>query len=91
MGGATKISVCLSGIKSVNNNLKARLSVVYLTICIQHCDKDFYKYTRKLDFNVEPAITFFLKMLSAFLVRLDFFMQIFFMEDNAMDLGLYCL
>ena len=69
MGGATKISVCLSGIKSVVNNLKASLSVVYLTICILHCDKDFYKYTRKLDFNVEPAITFFLKMLSAFLVR----------------------
>ena len=47
---------CFSEIKSVNNNLIARLSVVYLTICILHCDKDFYKYTRKLDFNVEPAI-----------------------------------
>ena len=61
MGGATKISVYFNGIKSVNINLIARLSVVYLTICILHCDKDFYKYTRKLEFNVEPAISFFLK------------------------------
>ena len=64
MGGASKFS----GILSVNINLIARLSVVYLTICILHCGKDFYRYTRKLDFKVEPAITFFLKMLSAFLV-----------------------
>ena len=64
MGGATKISVCFNGIKSVNINLIARLSVVYLTICILHCDEDFYK----LEFNVEPAISFFLKMLSTFLV-----------------------
>ena len=68
MGGATKISVCFNGIKSVNINLIAGLSVVYLTICILHCDEDFYKYTRKLEFNVEPAISFFLKMLSTFLV-----------------------
>ena len=57
MGGAAKISVCFSGILSVYNNLIARLSVVYLTICILHCDKN----TRKLEFNVELAI-----MLSAF-------------------------
>ena len=68
MGGATKISVCFNGNKSVNINLIARLSVVYLTICILHCDEDFYKFTRKLDFNVEQPISFFLKMLSAFLV-----------------------
>ena len=68
MGGATKISVCFNGIKSVNINLIARLSVVYLTICILHCDKDFLQYTRKLEFKVEPAISFFLKMLSTFLV-----------------------
>ena len=64
----TKSGLVLAVSKSVNINLIARLSVVYLTICILHCDKDFYKYTRKHDFNVEPAISFFLKMLSAFLV-----------------------
>ena len=64
-----------------------------LTICILHCDKDFYKYTRKLDFNVEPAITFFLKMLSAFLVccipsnalQTRFFHGDFFIEDNVTE------
>ena len=103
MGEATKISVCFNGIKSVNINLIARLSVVYLTICILHCDEDFYKYTRKLEFNVEPAISFFLKMLSTFLVccihsnalQTGFFHGAFFMEENVTEeqpnLDPYCL
>ena len=80
----------------------ARLSVVYLTICILHCDKDFYKHTRKLAFNVEPIITFFLKFLVSCIhsnalhhFRLDFFMDIFFLEDIVTEkqpnLGPYCL
>ena len=103
MGGATKISVCFNGIKYVNINLIARLSVVYLTFCILHCDEDFYKYTRKLEFNVEPVISFFLKMLSTFLgccihsnaLQASFFMELFFMEETVTEeqpnLDPYCL
>ena len=40
LGGASKTSY-----KSININLTARLSVVYVTKFIQQCDKDFYKYT----------------------------------------------
>ena len=80
-------------------NLSTSLSVVYLTICILHCDKDFYKYTRKLD----ASNNFFLKMLSAFLVfcihsnalQTRFFHGDFFTEDNVTEeqpyLGPYCL
>ena len=103
MGGATNISICFNGIKSVNIKLIARLSVVYLTICILDCDEVFYKYTRKLEFNVEPAISFFLKMLSTFLfcckhsnaLQTRFFMELFFMEENVTEqqpnLDPYCL
>ena len=92
MGGAPKISICFNGIKSVNINLIARVSVVYLTICILHCDEDFYKYTRKIKFNVQPAIS------AAYIqmhFRLDFFMELFFMEENVTEeqpnLDPYCL
>ena len=86
MGGATKISVCFNGIKSVNINLIARLSVVY----ILHCDEHFYKYTRKLDFNVEPAISFFLKM-SAFLVCCIHSNALQTRFFHGANLGPYCL
>ena len=60
-GGASKTSVCFSGYKSININLTAGLSVVYVTKFIQQCDKDFYKYTPESLINSKPAITFLLK------------------------------
>ena len=79
-------------------NLLAMLSVVNLTICILHCDKVFYNYTRKIDFNIEPAITFFLKMLSSFLVcciHLNSLQTRFFhgsdITHEQPNLGPYCL
>ena len=41
------ISVCFSGYIPININLMARLSVVYITISILHCEEDFYKYKQK--------------------------------------------
>ena len=60
-GAASKTSVCFSGNKSININLTARLSVVYVTKFILQCDKDFYKYKPESLINSKPAIAFFLK------------------------------
>ena len=99
MGGATKISVCFNGIKSVNINLIARLSVVYLTICILH----FTNIPESLNLALSQQYLFFLKMLSAFLVccihsnklQTRYVHGAFFMEDNVTEeqpnLGPYCL
>ena len=94
MGRSFKISVCSGVKKSVNINLIARLSVVYITICILI----FYKiYTRKLN-KCLASNNFFIKMLSAFLVcciHSHALQKRFFHGDNATgeqsDLGPYCL
>ena len=79
-GGASKTSLCFSGYKSINTNLTARLSVVYVTQFILQWDKDFYKYTPESLINSKPAIACSFNDIcinSLLHFRLDFFL-----EDN---------
>ena len=55
MGRSFKISVCFSGYISININLMPRLSVVYITICILHCEEDFFS---KGYFHLCPRMDF---------------------------------
>ena len=59
MGRSFKISVCFSDYISINTNLMARLSVVYITISILHCEEDFFKFTPESLINVLASNNFF--------------------------------
>ena len=50
-GGASK-SLFVLVLKICQNQLIARLSVVQITICILHCDKQFYKSTPESLINI---------------------------------------